>query len=100
MTGVQPAVSTTVPSSGEPVLVGTIGRSALIDGLVTAGKLDVAAIRGKWETSLQQVVENPMAGVSRALVIVGSDQRGTIFHHGRHVHRLGVSVAQEQRAVR
>ncbi|WP_158847737.1 glycosyl hydrolase 115 family protein [Saccharothrix deserti] len=91
VTGARPAVSTGTPSSGEVVLIGTVGRSPLIDGLVTAGKLDVDRIRGKWETSLQQVVENPMAGVSRALVIAGSDQRGTVFGAYDVSRRIGVS---------
>ncbi|MBB5801394.1 hypothetical protein F4560_001162 [Saccharothrix ecbatanensis] len=91
VTDVQPTVSTTVPTSGEPVLVGTIGRSALIDRLVSNGKLDVEGIRGKWETSLQQVVNNPLPGVRRALVIAGSDQRGTIFGVYDLSRRIGVS---------
>ena len=36
-------------------------------------------IAGKWETSLEQVVSHPMPGVDSALVIAGSDQRGTIY---------------------
>lgn len=31
------------------VLIGTVGKSPLIDGLVKAGKLDVSAISGRWE---------------------------------------------------
>ncbi|PSL51832.1 glycosyl hydrolase family 115 (putative glucuronidase) [Saccharothrix carnea] len=91
VTGVRPTVSTGTPSSGEVVLVGTVGRSTLVDGLVAAGKLDVDRIRGKWETSLQQVVENPVPGVRRALVIAGSDQRGTIFGVYDVSRRIGVS---------
>lgn len=80
VTGVEPAVSTgQVPSRGEVVLIGTIGKSPLIDRLISSGKLDVAGIAGKWETSLEQVVQNPLPGVRRAFVIAGSDQRGTIY---------------------
>lgn len=80
VTGVEPAVSTAeIPQGSAVVLVGTIGKSPLIDSLVSSGKLDVSGIAGKWETSLEQVVERPFPGVSRALVIAGSDQRGTIF---------------------
>ncbi|MFJ5308660.1 glycosyl hydrolase 115 family protein [Streptomyces sp. NPDC088350] len=73
------------------VLVGTIGRSALIDGLVAAGKLDVSGIRGRWETSLQTVVERPMPGVDRAFVVAGSDPRGTIFGAYDVSYGIGVS---------
>lgn len=73
------------------VLVGTIGRSPLIDGLVAAGKLDVTGVRGRWETSLQTVVEHPMPGVEKAFVIAGSDPRGTIFGAYDVSYGLGVS---------
>jgi hypothetical protein len=80
VTDVQPAVSVDrIPPGSEPVIVGTIGRSPLIDDLVRSGRLDVTGIAGKWETSLQQVVQNPLPGIRRALVIAGSDQRGTIY---------------------
>ncbi|MFC6082464.1 glycosyl hydrolase 115 family protein [Sphaerisporangium aureirubrum] len=91
VTGVKPAVSTTVPSRGEVVLIGTIGRSPLIDGLVSSGKLNVSGIAGKWETSLQTIVSNPRPGLSRALVIAGSDQRGTIYGAYDVSKKIGVS---------
>ena len=87
VTGVRPGSSV----AREVVLVGTIGRSPLIDGLVAAGKLDVRGIRGKWETSLQTVVERPMPGVDRAFVIAGSDPRGTIFGAYDVSYGIGVS---------
>ena len=92
VTGVRPVVShDRVPKGSEPVLVGTLGASPLIDQLVAAGKLDVRGIAGKWETSLQQVVRDPLPGVHKALVIVGSDQRGTIFGAYDVSRRIGVS---------
>ncbi|MGW0567811.1 glycosyl hydrolase 115 family protein [Streptomyces tauricus] len=88
VTGVRPGSSL---SAREVVLVGTIGRSPLIDGLVAAGKLDVDGVRGRWETSLQTVVERPMTGVDRAFVIAGSDQRGTVFGAYDVSYGIGVS---------
>jgi hypothetical protein len=61
------------------IIVGTIGHSSLIDNLVNAKKIDVSKIKGKWESFVSQVVSRPIAGVERALVIAGSDPRGTIF---------------------
>src|SRR5688572_14570880 len=50
VTGRKPALATATPTkSTAAVLIGTVGKSALIDGLVAAGKLNVDAIRGKWE---------------------------------------------------
>ncbi|WP_405960485.1 glycosyl hydrolase 115 family protein [Streptomyces sp. NBC_00024] len=87
VTGVRPGSA----MASEVVLVGTIGRSPLIDGLIAAGKLDVGGVRGRWETSLQTVVERPMPGVERAFVVAGSDPRGTIFGAYDVSYGLGVS---------
>ncbi|TDC20938.1 glycosyl hydrolase [Streptomyces sp. 8K308] len=75
----------------ELVIVGTIGRSPLIDQLVAAGKVDVTGIAGKWETTREQLVHNPLPGVRRAFVIAGSDQRGTIYGVYETSRQLGVS---------
>ncbi|MFG1806776.1 glycosyl hydrolase 115 family protein [Streptomyces sp. NPDC049040] len=95
VTGVRPRVSVlpagTRPADRQIVLIGTIGRSPLIDALVAAGRLDVSGIAGKWETSLEQVVDHPLPGVDRAFVIAGSDQRGTIF--GAYDVSRGIGVS-------
>jgi hypothetical protein len=91
VTGHAPVVSTDDVPHQDAVLIGTIGRSPLIDNLVKAGKLDVTGIRGQWETSLTQVVANPLPGVRQALVIAGSDQRGTIYGVYDLSRQIGVS---------
>ena len=92
VTGVEPAVAKdAAPTGGGVVIVGTIGHSPLVDGLVSRHKLDVSSIKGKWETSIQQVVDDPMPGVRQALVIAGSDQRGTIYGSYDVSKQIGVS---------
>ncbi|PRX49336.1 glycosyl hydrolase family 115 (putative glucuronidase) [Prauserella shujinwangii] len=92
VTGTRPeVVHDQPPARRDIVLVGTLGKSPLVDDLVARGKLDVTGVEGKWETSLQQVVRNPMPGVGRAFVIAGSDQRGTIFGAYDVSKRIGVS---------
>lgn len=92
VTTVRPEVNTDkVPATSDLVIIGTLGKSSLIDQLVRDGKLDVADIAGKWEAFITQVVENPVAGVSRALVIVGSDKRGTIYGIYNLSEQIGVS---------
>src|SRR5450756_1124754 len=92
VTGVQPLASDDqVPPGRDVVLIGTIGHSPLIDSLVAAKKLDVSGIAGKWETSLEQVVQNPLPGVRRAFVIAGSDERGTIYGTYDVSKEIGVS---------
>ncbi|MFN7054939.1 glycosyl hydrolase 115 family protein [Hyphomonas sp.] len=73
------------------IIAGTIGRSGRIDALIAAGKLDVSAIDGVWEGFVQAVIEAPEAGIDRALVIAGADQRGTIFGLYELSERAGVS---------
>ncbi len=78
--GVAPVLGTdSVPGARTVVIIGTIGRSPLIDRLVQAGKLSTAGVAGKWETYVRQVVANPAPGIDQALVIAGSDKRGTIY---------------------
>ena len=91
VTGQTPAVEHVAMGKGDVILIGTIGHSALIDGLVKRGKLDVSAVQGKWEAAVTTVVERPMPGVGRALVIAGSDKRGTIFAAYELSAQMGVS---------
>lgn len=61
------------------VIAGTLGHSSLIDELVRDGKIDVSSISGEWERYAVRLVEAPLKGVRRALVVVGSDRRGTAY---------------------
>jgi hypothetical protein len=79
------------PAGQEVVLIGTLGKSPLIDSLVESKKLDVSDVAGKWEAFVAQVVEQPMQGVDRALVIAGSDKRGTIYGMYDLSAQIGVS---------
>ncbi len=74
-----------------PILIGTLGRSPLIDTLVREHKIDVSPIAGKWESWLMQVVAKPFPGVTQAFVICGSDKRGTIFGIYDLSENIGVS---------
>ena len=73
------------------IIIGTLGQSKVIDGLVTAGKLNASGVRGEWESYVLQVVTNPLPGVASALVIAGSDRRGTIYGIYELSGRIGVS---------
>ncbi|CAI4213341.1 unnamed protein product [Parascedosporium putredinis] len=76
---------------GRPaIVIGTVGKSALVDELVAAGKVDVSAIEGKWESYVAQVVTDD-ADEPVALVIAGSDIRGTIFGIYDVSEQIGVS---------
>jgi hypothetical protein len=77
--------------SAHTVLVGTLGKSPLIDALVRSGKLDVSQLRGQWETFLIATVPDPMPNVRMGLVIVGSDRRGTAYGVFELSQAIGVS---------
>ena len=73
------------------IIVGTLGKSKPIDTMVKTEKLLVDTIKGKWESFLIQVVDKPLAGINKALVICGSDPRATAFGIFELSKRLGVS---------
>ena len=81
----------TTPAGKEVVIIGTIGKSGLIDQLVQNKKIDVTDVIGKWETFLIQTVNNPFPDVDKALVIAGSNKRGTIFGIYELSKEIGVS---------
>ncbi|SDD91861.1 glycosyl hydrolase 115 family protein [Pedobacter soli] len=92
LTGLSPEVLKNSSSlSTYPIIIGTLGQSAYIDQLVKAGKINESVLRGKWETFCISVIENPVKGVKRALVIAGSDRRGTAFGVFELSRRFGVS---------
>jgi hypothetical protein len=92
VTSVKPATTSAVPAKADAIVIaGTLGRSALIERLVRERKLNVDALRGKWESFVSEVVESPLPGVRRALVIAGSDKRGTIYGIYDLSEQIGVS---------
>jgi hypothetical protein len=92
VTGIRPDLHLDrIPAAAEVVVIGTLGKSPLIDSLRRKGLLQAEEIAGKWECSLIQVVENPFPGVNRALVITGSDKRGTIYGMFEISRKMGVS---------
>lgn len=74
------------------ILYGTAERSPLLQELEDNKLIDLSGIRGKREVYLFQVVENPLPGVEAALVIAGSDKRGTIYGLFHLSELLGVSA--------
>lgn len=71
-------------TDGKTILVGTIGKSRIIDQLVKKKKIDVKRVKGQWESYLIDVVDGN-------LVIAGSDKRGTIYGIYEISRRIGVS---------
>ena len=92
VTSLTPKVLTGENISGaDVILIGTIGNSQIIDRLVREKKIDVSAISNQWESFFLQVVPKPFPGVDKALVICGSDKRGTIYGIYELSEQIGVS---------
>ncbi|MFY1045979.1 glycosyl hydrolase 115 family protein [Chryseobacterium sp. GP-SGM7] len=84
VTGIASPVTPEVKTVSGAIIVGTIGKSKLIDQLVANCKLNVDALKGKWESFVIQTVGDN-------LVIAGSDKRGTIYGIYDVSEKMGVS---------
>ena len=73
------------------IIAGTIGHSALIDRLIALDKVHASDIRGQWETYRLQVIDKPLPNVNQALIIAGSDRRGTAYGVFALSKAIGVS---------
>ena len=92
VTNAKPEVSLDkIPHASEIVIAGTLGKSSVIDKLISDKKINVDNIKGQWDAYQIQVVENPLPNVKRALVIAGSDKRGTIYGIYDISEKIGVS---------
>ena len=94
VTGQTPDISTSLPDTilNAAVLIGTLGKSDLINAVASNGKVpELKTLRGQWEGYLIKVVEYPLPGIKRALVIAGSDRRGTAFGVYQLSKAIGVS---------
>jgi hypothetical protein len=58
---------------------------------VSSHKLDISSIENRWESFISEVVDKPLPGVDQALVIAGSDLRGTIYGLYDVSEQIGVS---------
>ncbi|MEP2240308.1 MAG: glycosyl hydrolase 115 family protein, partial [Maribacter sp.] len=91
ISGKKPVVSFKKNNQNNTIIAGTIGNSKWIDAMIANGKISVAEIKNGWERFQIQIVENPMAGIDKALVVVGSDRRGTAYGVLELSRKIGVS---------
>ncbi len=96
VTGAVPALVTAPDQceSDRVVIFATLGKSAILNELEASGRWNSAPIQGKREVYQIQVVHSPfpkMPSVKEALVIAGSDKRGTIYGMFRLSELCGVS---------
>lgn len=73
------------------ILYGTVDQSPMIQDLEEQKRIELSEIKGKREVYLFQIIHQPFGGVEKALVIAGSDKRGTIYGLFHLSELLGVS---------
>jgi len=78
---------------GKVIIAGTAGENGndVINQLIEEGKLNINKLDGRRESYQMQVVDAPLDGVDQALVIVGSDKRGTLYGMMHVSEMMGVS---------
>jgi hypothetical protein len=91
LTSKKPILVSTPSTAENLIIIGTVDQSSIINRLVEEKKLNVNEIKGKWEGYQIQVVREPFKGVNQALVIAGSDRRGTAFGVAELSKQMGVS---------
>ncbi len=94
--GKKPAVVESVGDvkSKNVVVAATIGCSELLERLEKSGRINLDGVRGKREVYSLEILEKPFderPDVEKALLIVGSDKRGTIYGIFELSERVGVS---------
>ena len=87
----KPTLSNNLSANNIKLIIGTFGKSKYIDQLVKSAKIDKNDLHSKREKYIIQIVENPFEGTEKALVIAGSDMRGTIYGIYELSRQMGVS---------
>lgn len=77
-------------NSDYAIIIGSL-QAPTIQRLVREKMLDVSDVEGSWESFITAVVELPIPGCQKALVIAGSDKRGAIFGVYTLSEQIGVS---------
>lgn len=91
-TGITPEISSQFNSKQQHVvIIGTVGKNKQIAQLVNENKIDISDIKGQWEAYKIVVIEKPFANVAKALVVIGSDRRGTAYGVYEVSKQIGVS---------
>ena len=93
VTGFKPAIITDLskgPSLPNVIIIGSLDHSQLIQRLARQNMIP-SSLNGKWESYILKTVRNPVIGVDRALIIAGSDRRGTAYGVFELSKQMGVS---------
>ena len=91
VTGRRPAVRNNLAVKGNVIIIGSIDRSGFMKTAPFRKQINVSALEGKWESYEIKNIPKPAAGITNALVICGSDKRGTAYGVFDIAEKIGVS---------
>lgn len=91
VTGKKPAQTYNAKTKTIKIIVGTLGNSKFINQLADKGIIHKNDLSGKREKFIIQTVKQPFEGIDEALVIAGSDKRGTVYGIYELSRQIGVS---------
>ena len=91
VTGIQPGLENSLSTNSKNIIIiGSIQKSSFIQQLLKQKKI-TTSIENKWEAYQIQTIKKPFKGIDNALVIFGSDRRGTAFGVFEVAKQIGVS---------
>lgn len=91
VTGKRPKLVYKLPAStNNIIIIGSIDKSLVVQDFIARKKINFK-LKNKWERYLIQTISNPLKGVDNALVIAGSDRRGTAYGVFELSKQMGVS---------
>lgn len=77
------------------IIIGSLDKSPFIRQLLanknTPYQFTADSLKGKWESFVLQTADHPMKGIAHALIIAGSDRRGTAYGVFELSRQMGVS---------
>lgn len=86
VTGRLPEILHRVPPDAADLII-----ISSLDGNPSIASVAGDSLRGKWEAFSLRVISHPVKGIGRALVIAGSDRRGTAYGVFELSRQIGVS---------
>jgi glycosyl hydrolase family 115 (putative glucuronidase)/glycosyl hydrolase family 115/BACON domain-containing protein len=94
VTGTRPVIMHELPASVQNlIIIGSIDSdtTSLINTLLNENRIPADSLKGKWEAYTLQILQHPVKGIGQALIIAGSDRRGTAFGIFELSRRIGIS---------
>ena len=92
LTGKKTKIVSTWPKSADHlIIIGSLDSSDIIKQLAAEKKIQVNGLTGQWEKFQVQTVKEPSKGIRNALIITGSDKRGTAYAVFELSKQMGIS---------